>query len=97
MRIRCSQQNKDYFIYEMFYTNTIVTRKHKSRDTEHKKMKLRKSLQKTIKPAFQIETQGKKNVQCNQEKKKKDKISVLSPHNNHSKCKQIALIHQRSG
>ena len=27
----------------MFYTNTIVTRKHKSRDTDHKKMKLRKS------------------------------------------------------
>ena len=71
MRIRCSQQNKDYFIYEMFYTNTIVTRKHKSRDTEHKKMKLRKSLQKTIKPAFQIETQGKKKCTMQPGKKKK--------------------------
>ena len=31
MKIRHYQQKKDYFIYEMFYTNFMVTTKHKSR------------------------------------------------------------------
>ena len=65
--------NKGYFIYEMFYTNTIVTRKHKSRDAEHKKRKkLRKSLQKTTK-IFQIETKGKKLQNATRKKKIKYK------------------------
>ena len=31
MKIRCYQQKKDYFIYEIFHTNLIVTIKQKSR------------------------------------------------------------------
>ena len=45
MEIRCYQQTMDYFIYEMFYKNLMVTTKHKSRaeTTNIKKRKLRKT------------------------------------------------------
>ena len=80
------------------FVQTSQSPENRNPETQNiKKMKLRKSLQKTTKPAFQIETQGKKIQNATRKKKRKDKMSVLSPHNNNSKCKQIAFIYQRSG
>ena len=31
MKIRCYQRKKDYFIYDMLYTNIMVSTKHRSR------------------------------------------------------------------
>ena len=39
MKIRTYQQIKDYFIYEMFYTNPMVNTKQKSRAETQKVIK----------------------------------------------------------
>ena len=45
MKIRCYQQKKDYFVYEIFYTNLMVTMKHKSRaETQNIKKRKQKNL-----------------------------------------------------
>lgn len=61
-KIRYYQQIKDYFTYEMFYTNLMMKRKYKSREeTKNINKKLRKTSEKTTKQKWQTETQGKRN------------------------------------
>ena len=61
-KIRYYQQKKDYFTYEMFYTNLMMKRKYKSREeTRNINKKLRKTSEKTTKQKWQTETQGKRN------------------------------------
>ena len=66
MKIRRYQQKKDYFIYEVFYINLMVTTTHKSR-AETWKTKVRK--QKNIIENQQIKVANKNT--SNTKKKKR--------------------------
>ena len=58
--MRCYQQKKEKFIYEMFYTNLIITTKHKHRaETENIKKRKSRTIQKMTKPKWHTTLQGK--------------------------------------
>ena len=84
MKIRGYQQKKDYFVYEIFYINLMVTMKHKSRaETQNIKKRKQKNLIK--KKNFQTKminrnrnTNRKKNGDVDKSENKRQKDSTKS-------------------
>ena len=80
MEIRCYQQKKDYLIYEIFYTNLMVTTKQKIRAESQniKKEETEKHITENHQTEWQTETRGKRNN--GNVEQPENKRAVLSHH-----------------
>lgn len=94
------QQEKDYFMYDMFYTNPMVTTKQKFTAEEQsiKKEESEKNIIGNHKVKWQTETQGKrKNGHVDQlENKRQNGTGKSSQMNNQPKCKWIEITSQKT-
>ena len=70
-KLRCSQQKKDYLVYETFYTDFMITTKQKSRAESQDiiKRKQRNTSQKNAKVRSRQKCKGKETMDiCNNQK-----------------------------